>query len=86
MEVAARIERKLAELGARDDIAATAAAPAACYGEPHRNTTRSHILRRKVLQSFLLRERIFATGSFRERYESRARANLTRLIGTLQDF
>ncbi|HEY2344611.1 MAG TPA: N-methyl-D-aspartate receptor NMDAR2C subunit [Xanthomonadaceae bacterium] len=39
--------------------------------------------RRRILESFLHRERIFLTDDFHERYESSARDNLKRAIGAL---
>ncbi|REJ76909.1 MAG: N-methyl-D-aspartate receptor NMDAR2C subunit [Acidobacteria bacterium] len=39
--------------------------------------------RRRILQSFLERDAIYSTDSFREQYEERARANLERAIARL---
>jgi predicted metal-dependent HD superfamily phosphohydrolase len=40
--------------------------------------------RRNVLRSFLLRERIYATSFFRDRYEAQARENLTKRVAELE--
>ena len=41
--------------------------------------------RRRILEQFLARERIFLTAHFNSRYEAQARANLRRSIRSLQD-
>lgn len=41
--------------------------------------------RRRILEEFLARERIFHTAYFNSRYEARARANLRRSIDSLQN-
>lgn len=40
--------------------------------------------RTAILKGFLARRHLYLTSAFRQRFEDRARANLTRLIGTLQ--